>query len=253
MTTVDIQFSPANADWVALRDAVQAADESEFGAVWVFDHLAGVALGGTTMLECFTLLGAIAAVTERIELGTMVANVWNRQVGTLVSAAASVSLVAGRQFHLGIGAGTSPTSRWATEQVAVGAYLEPSIEARHARVAEVLDLTERQWADDRDALYESFPLPSPRPTRIVGVSSVALSQLAGRRADGINVPWRHPRRDEFLAAANEAAGDRSFLRTAYTVYDEALLDPDHPDRRAMDDRAIDRLVLAQFGAPQLAV
>ena len=45
---------------------------------------------GDRMLECFTLLGALAATTSTIELGVLVANVWNRQVGTLVSAAASV-------------------------------------------------------------------------------------------------------------------------------------------------------------------
>ncbi len=253
MTTVDIQFSQAGIDWPTLRDAALAADDGTFGAIWVFDHLAGAALGGTTMIECFTLLGALATVTRRVELGTMVANVWNRQVGTLVSAAASVALVSGRRFHLGIGAGAAPTTRWAVEQHAVGAHLEESIEARHDRVREVLDLSARVWAADRAPEFETFPLPAHPPTRIVGVNSVALSELAGRSADGINVAWRHPRRDELLAAANVAAGGRPFLRTVYTAYDEALIDADHPERQRMRDRDIDRLVLAHFGPPGLVV
>lgn len=246
VTTVDIQLSPARTDWATLRAATIEAERRGFGAVHVFDHLAGLPLEGHTMLECFSLLGALCEVTERVELGTMVANVWNRQAGTLVSAAASIALMSGRRFQLGIGAGASPTSSWAQEQRLVGATLEPDLAERHARVEHVLDLVEQQWSDERDDLVATFPLPRPRPITIVGVNSVRLSRLAGARADGVNVQWRHPRRDEFLAAADEAAGDRPFLRTAYTTYSPELLDAGHPDRVAMAERRIDRLVLAVF-------
>ena len=246
MTVVDIQLSPACADWPTLRSATIEAERRGFAAVHVFDHLAGLPLEGDTMLECFSLLGALCEVTERVELGTMVANVWNRQAGTLVSAAASIALMSGRRFHLGIGAGAAPGSPWATEQLLVGADLEPEVADRHARVEQVLDLAEQQWSVDRDERLSTFPLPDPRPLTIVGVNSARLARLAGGRADGVNVQWRHPRRDEHLAAANDAAGDRPFLRTAYTRYHVDLLDPEHPERLAMTERRIDRLVLAVF-------
>lgn len=246
MTVVDIQLSPACADWPTLRAATIEAEQRGFGAVHVFDHLAGLPLEGHTMLECFSLLGALCEVTERVELGTMVANAWNRQAGTLVVAAASIALMSGRRFQLGIGAGASPTSPWAEEQRRVGAHVEASLSDRHARVEHVLDLADQQWATDREERHSTFPRPAVRPITIIGANSVRLSGLAGRRADGVNVQWRHPRRDEFLAAANECAGDRPFLRTAYTRYHGDLLDPDHPDRRAMTERRIDRLVLAVF-------
>lgn len=246
MTIVDIQLSPATTTWPLLRDATIVAEERGFGAVHVLDHLAGLPLGGSTMLECFGLLGALCEITSRVELGAMVANVWNRQVGTLVSAAATIALISGRRFHLGIGAGASPSSTWAAEQHAVGAVLEPDLDLRHARVQEVLDLSTAQWSAVRDDRFATFPLPDPRPIRIVGVNSVRLSRLAGRSADGINVQWRQPRRDEYLAAANEVVGERPFLRTAYTSWAPELLDPGHPDRVAMAERRIDRLVLAVF-------
>ncbi|MGA1053220.1 MAG: LLM class flavin-dependent oxidoreductase [Ilumatobacteraceae bacterium] len=243
---VDVQFSPASTDWPRLRSAAIAAEARGFGAIHVFDHLAGVPLGGSTMLECFTVLGCLAEVTESIELGTMVANVWNRQVGTLVTGAATVTAVSRRRFLFGIGAGASPGSDWALEQRLVGAELEPDLALRHARVEAVLDLAESLWSTDRDEMFATFPLPVPKPTIIVGVNSVGLSRLAGRRADGINVQWNHARRDEFLAAADAEAADRRFLRTAYISYDEALLDPSHPTRVDMAARRIDRLVLAVF-------
>ncbi|MEO6570743.1 MAG: LLM class flavin-dependent oxidoreductase [Ilumatobacteraceae bacterium] len=247
MTVVDLQLSPANATWQQLRDASIEAEQRGVGALWVLDHLAGLPVRGSTMIECFTLLGALAHVTERVDLGTMVANVWNRQVGTLVSAAASVALVSDRQFHLGIGAGAGPTSSWAAEQHVVGAHIEPSIALRHDRVEAVLELARREWDPHREESFATFPLPRLRPTTIVGVNSVGLSRLAGARADGINIPWRHPQRDEFIATADAAAGERPFLRTAYTIYHPDLLDPTHPDRVDMTERRIERLVLAVFG------
>ncbi len=248
MTIVDVQVSPAVLDWAGIREAALAAESAGFGAFHVFDHLAGLPLGGDSMIESFALLGALAEATTSIELGAMVVNVWNRQVGTLVTAAASIAHLSGRQFHLGIGAGAAPGSHWAREQHAAGHHVEPDLDERQQRVQKVLDLAATTWRADRAERLATFPLPSPIPTIIVGVNSVSLSRLAGGSADGVNVQWNRPRRDEFLAAADEAAGERPFLRTAYHVYDSALLDPEHPARIEMTERRIDRLVLAEFGS-----
>ena len=244
--TLDVQLSPARCDWATLRAATVEAERRGFAAVHVLDHLAGLPLGGTSALEAFALLGALCEVTERVELGTMVANVWNRRPGTLVTAAASIVEMSGRPFHLGVGAGAAPGTRWAREQELAGHELEPDVADRHARVAEVLDLCDATWADARDPELATFPLPRPRPTTIVGVNSVALARLAGERADGINVQWGRAERFDYLAAADEAAGGRPFLRTAYTAWDDALLDPDHPTRAELREHRIDRLVLAVF-------
>lgn len=246
MTVVDIQFSPANTDWPTLRTATREAEARGYGCAWVLDHLAGLPLGGGTMLEACTLLGALAATTEHISLGTMVANVWNRSPGALVAAMASAAIIADRPTFLGVGAGTSPVSSWAAEQHAVGHTLEPDLGRRHARVAEVLDLAEREWRDDRDEVYATFPLPRPRPITIVGANSVALSRLAAEVADGINIQWSHPRRDELIAATEEALAGRPFVRTAYTTFQAELLDAEHPTRRSMADAGYERVVLAVF-------
>lgn len=253
MTLVDIQLSPTRCEWSELREASLAAESMGFSTVWVFDHLAGVALGGHTMLECFTLLGALAEATTSIDLGALVVNVWNRQPGTLVSAAASVVRISGRPLHLGLGAGTSPRSAFATEQLAVGAEIVDAIADRHARVEQVLDLMDAEWRPDREDRFATFPFPSPSPTRIIGVNSVALSRVAGRRADGVNMPWHHPRRDEFFAAAEAeaAAHGRTVSRTVWTHYVAALLDPEHPTRVEMADARIDRLILAHLGHPSV--
>ena len=67
---IDIQFSPAVDTWPVVRDGVLLAEACGFDTAWVFDHFAGSVLaGGTTMIECFTLLGALSAATTRIGLG----------------------------------------------------------------------------------------------------------------------------------------------------------------------------------------
>jgi alkanesulfonate monooxygenase SsuD/methylene tetrahydromethanopterin reductase-like flavin-dependent oxidoreductase (luciferase family) len=247
---IDVQFSPARNSWPVLRDAAQAAEAAGFGAVWVYDHLAGRSLRGDGMLEAFTLLGALAATTTTIGLGTMVVNVTTRSPGVLAVAAASVAAIADRPMLLGIGAGSSRVGPWAAEMEAIGQPVEPTQAGRHARVEETLDLLDAMWSPDRDERFATFPLPHHRPQVYIGVNGVALAQLAGRRADGVNVRWHHPGRDDFLAAAttarNTSGRTGDFVLTTWTGWDDDLLDPEHEQRRAMVDRGIHRLVLAEL-------
>ena len=189
---LDIQFNQAALDWAALAARAQAAETAGFGALWVFDHLAGVMLRGDHMFEAFTLLGALAASTSTIELGTMVANVNNRTPAVLALAAASVDAIAGRSFHLGIGSGAAPATRWAIEMNAVGQPITPRAADRHAALVHVLDTLERLWSPTRGSELTTFPLPRRRPAVIVGVGGTELAAIAGRRASGVNVPWDHP-------------------------------------------------------------
>lgn len=245
---IDVQFNSATTPWPALRDSVAAAAEAGFGAVWVLDHLAGLSVNGTSMLEAFTLLGALAASTERIALGVLVLNVFNRQPAIAAVGAASVQAIAGRRVLLGLGAGSSPDSPWSAEMRAVGQVVEPSLARRHARVEQTIALCRRVWDPQRPPELATMPLPDPPPELHVGARSVALATLAGRVADGINVAWTHPRRDEFLHAARAARSERAaglagLIVSVYAPWREDLLDPEHPERTEMAALGVDRLVL----------
>ena len=158
---IDVQFNPAAAPWPLFRDATLAAEAAGFGAVWVLDHLAGVSMQGSGMLECFTCLGALATTTTTIGLGTLVANVWNREPGVLAVAAASVCEIADRPILLGLGAGTSPTSKYAAEQHAVGATIAATLAERHARVG-VVARSDRHDVRSRPAgAVRDVPTPPP--------------------------------------------------------------------------------------------
>lgn len=248
---IDYQITSGHADWPRLRDSAQWAESAGFGAIWVVDHIAGRSMGGEQAYECFTWLGAMAASTERIELGSLVTNVWNRSVGTAIVAAATVAEISQRRFWFGIGAGTSPKSSFAWEQNVIEAEIEPIMERRQERVEHLLDLSERMWATSSEE-FPTFLQPTHTPLRVVGVNSTRLSAIAARKADGINVAWNHPRRDEFLTTCREAKPGPSFQWTTFLPYDPALLEAEHPTRIEMNERGMNRIILLESGVPHVA-
>lgn len=247
---IDIQFSAAVEPWPALRDGVLNAEESGFDTAWVFDHFAGNVLGGTTMIECFTLLGALAASTTRIGLGSLVVNVANRNPGVMALTAASVQHVSGGRFTLGLGAGAAPNTPWSVEHGILGVHLEPTVAKRHLRLVAALDEIDRLWAPDRPAEMAPFPTALPRPPVVLGVNSEALATIAGARCDGLNVRASHPDLEALIAAAKRArdlrhdAADRPpFDISVWDHWNDALADPAHPDRVRWVALGVNRLVV----------
>ena len=225
---IDIQFSPAANDWPALRDAVLHAEADGYDTTWVFDHFDAALLHGQRpMLECFSLLGALADATSTIGLGTLVANVANRHPAVLAAAASSVQRISGGRLTLGLGAGASPASKWSIEHNERGIALHADIADRHAAVVEQIRVVR--------ALPDSMPI-------IIGVNSVRLATLAGQLADGINVRLSHDRAAEIIAAARAAAESRRFDISAWTFDDVDEV------REHAEDLGLDRLVLTRLGA-----
>jgi F420-dependent oxidoreductase-like protein len=83
-----------------------AAEESGFDSVWVMDHFFQLPpLGGPDqpMLEAYTLLGALAARTRRVQLGTLVTGVTYRNPGILAKIVTTLDIVSQGRAILGIG------------------------------------------------------------------------------------------------------------------------------------------------------
>ncbi len=228
---VDIQFSSAANEWPALRDAVLQAEADGSNTVWVFDHFDGALIGGDRpVMECFTLLGALAAATTTIGIGSMVANVANRHPAVLAAAATTVQRISNGRLKLGLGAGGAPDSPWAREHSERNIQLFPKLSHRHAAVMRQIEL------------LRAVPLStSARIPIFIGVNSVALATIAGTHADGVNVRLSSPRAAEQISAARAAAGDRPFEATGWA----------HATDQAAQDKArelnLDRLIIARLG------
>lgn len=228
---VDIQFSSAHNDWPRLRDAVLQAEADGYDTTWVFDHFDGATLGGDRpLLECFTLLGAMAEATTTIGVGALVVNVANRHRAVLAAAASSVQRISDGRLRLGIGAGAAPGSRWAQEHHDRGIPLLPAMADRHRAVADAIDLLRVEATE-----------PAPPPI-IVGVNSVALAELAGRMADGVNVRLSSPTAPRLVAAAAEAAAGRPFETSGWCYAD------DMASQDLARQLGLDRLILTRFEA-----
>ena len=82
------------------------AEELGYDGLFAFDHFFPPgAPSDRPTLEAYTMLGAIAAVTERVRLGTLVTRATLRQAGLIAKLATSLDEIAGGRFVLGIGTG----------------------------------------------------------------------------------------------------------------------------------------------------
>ena len=161
--------------------------------------------------------------------------------------------ISGGRFVLGLGAGTSPASKFAAEPRALGIEIGSTLAERHARLENTLDVIDSMWADDRDPQWRGFAQPKPRPPRLLGVNSRALATIAGARTNGVNVRSTHPDLAGILDAARSARRDpfEPWMTTTWSPWDAALADPDHPERQRLAGLGVERLVLVWMTPPDI--
>lgn len=95
------------ARWPELRDMVRTAEEIGLDSIWVGDHLLyrddGLPPRGPW--EAWSTLAAIAAITERVEVGPLVAATSFHNPAMLAKKAATLDEISGGRLVLGLGAG----------------------------------------------------------------------------------------------------------------------------------------------------
>lgn len=91
--------------WDEAREAALAFDRLGFHSVWACDHVYGVPNPALPIFEAWSLLAAIAAITERVELGTLVTPPLFRNPAVLAKQLATIDHVSGGRVIAGLGAG----------------------------------------------------------------------------------------------------------------------------------------------------
>jgi alkanesulfonate monooxygenase SsuD/methylene tetrahydromethanopterin reductase-like flavin-dependent oxidoreductase (luciferase family) len=156
----------------SVRDVVLECERLGYDSVWLDDHLM---YGKMRILESWSTLSALASVTSKIRLGTMVSAVGFRGPALLAKMAATVDVISGGRLEVGLGSGVQ-----SEEHVAYG-FSFPEMSLRTERLREALEILKLMWTEDRasfagnhfrvsDAVCEPKPMQLPHPPITVGGS-----------------------------------------------------------------------------------
>ncbi|GIE88812.1 glucose-6-phosphate dehydrogenase (coenzyme-F420) [Actinoplanes regularis] len=176
------QFAPAE----LLKYGI-LAEELGFDSVFVSDHLQPWRHDGGHAPAALPWLGALAARTERVLVGTSVLTPTFRYHPAVVAQAfATLGCLAPGRAVLGVGSGES------LNEVPLGTRW-PDGKERFARLKEAVLLIQKLWAEDR-VTYEGqfyktenatiYDKPAQPVPIYIGASGPAATRLAGRIADG---------------------------------------------------------------------
>jgi len=194
------------------------AEEAGFDTVMVMDHFYQLPLLGPTdheMFESYTLLGALAARTQRVKLGTLVTGVTYRNPAILAKIVTALDVISSGRAFLGIGA-----AWFDVEHEALGVDFPP-VKERFERLEEALKICRAMFRDERptfegkhyrvkDAINSPAPItPGGPPIMIGGSGEKKTLRMMAQYAEMANFTSGYdeiPRKLEVLAQHCEDVG-----------------------------------------------
>jgi F420-dependent oxidoreductase-like protein len=196
-------------DWVKLAGS---CEESGLEGLFRSDHYLSVQ-GQTDRgsLDAWTTLAGLAAITDRIKLGTMVSPVTFRHPSVLAKSVVTVDHVSNGRVELGIGAG------WHKAEHDGYGFDFPETRARVEMLEEQIEIINRQWTEQGVSFdgrhyhldnLDAWPKPvqRPRPNLIVGGAGGRRSiSIAARWADEYNTIFADPAKCSGIRNQLEAA------------------------------------------------
>ncbi|HYY82232.1 MAG TPA: LLM class F420-dependent oxidoreductase [Actinomycetes bacterium] len=213
----------------ALAETARIAEQAGISTFTVMDHYFQMEYAGGAeepMLEGYTTLGHVAALTERMTLGVLVTGVTYRHPGLLAKIVTTLDVLSGGRARLGVGA-----SWYEREQRGLGVPVVPVAE-RFERLEETLRICLQMWSDDNgpfqgrhyqlaETLCVPAPISQPHPPILVGGGGERKTlRLAARYADACNLFGTSPaevgRKLEVLRSHCDAEG-RDYDRIAKTL------------------------------------
>lgn len=198
-------------DWVAIAEA---CERSGVGTLFRSDHYYSVVdRAERGSLDALTTLGALAAITEKLRLGTMVSPATFRHPSVFAKSVATIDQISGGRVEPGLGAGW-----WDREHEAFGFDL-PELWPRMDAFEEQLEIIARQWGEGAFSFdgehfkivnLDALPKPVQRPMPfVVGGSGGPRSlRIAARWASEYNTVFSGPERIPELRGKLDAACEK---------------------------------------------
>jgi len=180
-----------------VKEKAQWAEHHGFAWFSVMDHLIQITHQGTPdepFMEGWTTLAALAAVTSKIRLATLVSSVAYRNPAHLAKIAATVDVISRGRLTFGIGAG------WYVQEYKMYNWEFPEAPAvRIGQMVDTIKLVKTMWREPRatyhgkyfstqDAILEPKPVQKPHPPIMIGGSGEQLTLRAvARHANACNL------------------------------------------------------------------
>ncbi len=175
--------------WEETRSAAEVFERQGYDSVWLNDHLYGVPRPDIPILECWTTLTAVGAITNRVELGTVVTPPGFRNPALLAKIVATLDQITQGRVILGMGAG------WFEQEFRGYGYPFPPIGERMQQLEEAAEISRRAWTEPGltfngkhfhtdNLVLAPGPVRQPRPPILIGGGGEkVLLRIAARFAD----------------------------------------------------------------------
>jgi F420-dependent oxidoreductase-like protein len=192
-----------------LARIAQAVEAAGFSSLWVMDHFFQIEMIGKPeepMLEAYSTLNFLAAVTKRIRLGALVTGVIYRYPGILIKTATTLDVLSGGRAYFGIGA-----AWYEREAIGLGVPFPP-LKERFEQLEETVQIALQMWSGNvapysgkhyrlAETLCSPLPISQPHPPVMIGGAGEKRTlPLVAKYADACN-----------LYASENADGVRSKL------------------------------------------
>ena len=183
------------AEWVSLAQTAEAAG---LDGLFRSDHYTSFHGPAGAALDAWATIGALASLTDRLRLGTLVSAATFRLPSELARVAVTVDHVSGGRVEVGLGAG------WFEDEHRQNGFPFPPIMERFDRLAEYVEIVVRSWSAELFDFHGAYftleqqralpaPVQSPHPPIILGGSGRRRSVgLAARYAQEYNVAFLDP-------------------------------------------------------------
>lgn len=173
--------------WQETRAAALEFEALGFQSLWLNDHLYGIPMPTIPILEAWTTLSSVGAITTQAELGLLVSPPGFRNPALQAKMAATLDHITGGRVIVGLGAG------WFVQEFEGYGYAFPPTRARLEQLAEAATIMKRMWTEEAPSFQgKHFRIDSalclPKPTRrppilIGGGGEKVLLRIVAEHAD----------------------------------------------------------------------
>ena len=178
-----------------VRQVALEAERLKYDSIWLMDHL--IQISGVTsspldpMMECWTTLSAISAITSKIRIGTLVTCNGFRHPAVLAKMASTVDNLSGGRLEFGLGAGWNKA-----EHDAYGISF-PNAAIRIQQLSESVQIIKKMWTEKSPRFKGKYysvngavcmpkPIQKPHPPIWIGGSGNYVLSVIARHANGCN-------------------------------------------------------------------